>query len=117
MNDEDIEHIKYLKSVVESVSESGDVAEVSAANRRFHFAMFELSNMPRLIRMIKNLWDSTDAYRSVYMANSSNVHQMILEHDEMFDALVARDIPRVVAMQAAHRENSVSAVSRVIARN
>ncbi len=117
MTDEDVDYILELKAAVETVAESGDVSEISAANRKFHFAMFELSNMPRLVRLIKNLWDATDAYRSVYMANPSNLHQMSLEHDEMFDALVARDIARVVAMQATHRENSVTAVSRVISRS
>ena len=114
MTDEDLEFIADLADDVRSASTSGDVAAISAANRRFHFAMFECSNMPRLVRIIRTLWDATDAYRSVYMANASNVDLMNAEHVDILTALRARDVARSVALQAAHRENSVVAVSKVI---
>ena len=114
MTDEDLEFISDLADDVRSASTSGDVAAISAANRRFHFAIFECSNMPRLVRIIRTLWDATDAYRSVYMANASNVDHMNAEHVDILTALRARDVARSVALQAAHRENSVVAVSKVI---
>ena len=117
MTDEDLEFISDLADDVRSASNSGDVAAISAANRRFHFAMFECSNMPRLVRIIRTLWDTTDAYRSVYMANSSNVDRMNAEHIEILNALRDRDVVRSIQLQAAHRENSVAAVSKVISSN
>jgi DNA-binding GntR family transcriptional regulator len=39
---------------------------------------------------------------------------MNTEHREMMAALRARDIEKTVELQNLHRENSVSAVSRVI---
>jgi DNA-binding GntR family transcriptional regulator len=117
MTDEDLEFISDLADDVRSASAAGDVAAISAANRRFHFAMFECSNMPRLVRIIRTLWDTTDAYRSVYMANSSNVDRMNAEHIEILNALRDRDVVRSIQLQAAHRENSVAAVSKVISSN
>ena len=117
MTDEDLEFISDLADDVRSASNAGDVAAISAANRRFHFAMFECSNMPRLVRIIRTLWDTTDAYRSVYMANSSNVDRMNAEHIEILNALRDRDVVRSIQLQAAHRENSVAAVSKVISSN
>jgi len=114
MTDEDLEFISDLADDVRSASAAGDVAAISAANRRFHFAIFECSNMPRLVRIIRTLWDATDAYRSVYMANAVNVEHMNAEHLEMLKALQARDVALSIRLQAEHRENSVSAVSKVI---
>ena len=116
MTDEDVDFIADLADEVRTASASGDVSAISAANRRFHFAMFECSNMPRLVRIIRTLWDATDAYRSVYMASTINLDHMNSEHVEMLNALRTRDVALSVRLQAEHRENSVTAVSKVISR-
>ena len=116
MTDEDVDFIEEMSQEVRVASATGDVAAISAANRRFHFAMFECSNMPRLVRIIRTLWDSTDAYRSVYMASAINLDHMNNEHGEMVAALRLRDVDASIRLQATHRENSVMAVSKVISR-
>lgn len=116
MTSDDLELIEELMHEVKRACASGDVAAVTHANRRFHFAMYEASNMPRLVRMIRTLWDATDAYRSVYMANATNLDHMNSEHEAMVQTLRAGDIEKFISLQEAHRENSVSAVSKVIAR-
>lgn len=116
MTDEDVDFIEEMAEEVRAASASGDVAAISAANRRFHFAMFECSNMPRLVRIIRTLWDSTDAYRSVYMASAINLDHMNDEHAQMVAALRLRDVETSIRLQSTHRENSVMAVSKVISR-
>lgn len=117
LSDDDIDLLQELADHVVESGKSDDVSAVSESNRRFHFAMFEASNMPRLVRMIGTLWDATDAYRSVYMANSENVHHMNVEHQEMLGAIRRRDAQQVIALQSTHRENTIATVSRVIVRN
>ena len=114
LTDEDIEYLEDILNDVESAAKSQDVSAVTSANRRFHFALFEASNMPRLVRLIKNQWDATDAYRGVYFAAPANLAHMNQEHRIMIEALKARDVEKSIALQAAHRENSVSVVSQVI---
>lgn len=114
LTDEDIEYLEDILNDVERAAKSQDVSGVTAANRRFHFALFEASNMPRLVRLIKNQWDATDAYRGVYFAASANLAHMNQEHRLMVQALKARDLEKSIALQAAHRENSVSVISEVI---
>lgn len=116
MTDEDVDFIADLADEVRAAALTGDVAAISAANRRFHFAMFECSNMPRLVRIIRTLWDATDAYRSVYMASAINLEHMNAEHEEMLKALRLRDGALSIQLQAEHRENSVAAVSKIISR-
>ncbi len=116
MTDEDVDFIEEMSNDVRIASVSGDVSAITAANRRFHFAMFECSNMPRLVRIIRTLWDSTDAYRSVYMSSTINLEHMNDEHAQMVAALRQRDVETSIRLQATHRENSVMAVSKVISR-
>ena len=114
LTDEDIEYLEDVLNDVEAAAKSQNVSAVTAANRRFHFSLFEASNMPRLVRLIKNQWDATDAYRGVYFAGPANLAHMNQEHRTMVAALKARDVEKSIALQAAHRENSVSVVSQVI---
>lgn len=114
LTDDDIEYLEDILVDVEAAAKTGNVTAVTAANRRFHFAIFEASNMPRLVRMIRNQWDATDAYRGVYFAASANLTHMNTEHRHMISALIARDAETVIAQQAAHRENSVNVVSQAI---
>lgn len=116
LTNDDLELIEELMHQVEQATKTSDVAAVTAANRRFHFAMFDASNMPRLVRMIRTLWDATDAYRSVYMANPTNLNHMNSEHSEMLKTLRTGNVEKFIELQSAHRENSVSAVSKVIGR-
>jgi len=116
LTDEDLDYLDDLIKDVETATESGDISAVTSANRRFHFAVFEASNMPRLVRLIRNQWDATDAYRSVYFAAPTNLEHMNSEHAQMMNALRERDAETVIELQSEHRENSVSVVGQVIAQ-
>lgn len=112
LDDDDIAHIDAMRAAVEAAAAKGDVAAINDANRAFHFALFDLCAMPRLVRMIAQLWDATDAYRAVYMSSPSNLAHMAREHSQMVQALRDRNALRVVALQAEHRENSVTEVTK-----
>ena len=49
-----------------SAADAGDVIAMTSANRRFHFALFDAAGMPRLSRLLRQLWEATDAYRALY---------------------------------------------------
>ena len=114
LTDEDVEYIANILLEVEAAAKTRTISGLTETNRRFHFAIFEASNLPRLVRLIRTLWDATDAYRGVYFASPSNLQEMENEHRDMIAALKARDADRMVELQAIHRQNSVSAVSQVI---
>lgn len=109
--DEDITDLEGLLAEVERATAAGDVTAITNANRTFHFAMLEACGMPRLVRLIRLLWDATDAYRSVYFMEAANLERINAEHREMMTALRARDAGRLVAVQAGHRDRSAAAVT------
>lgn len=117
LTDEDIDYIENILSEVEVAAQQRKISGLTDTNRRFHFAIFEACNMPRLVRMIRTLWDATDAYRGVYFASPSNLHEMEHEHRDMVQALRDRDADKLVELQEIHRANSVNAVSQIIRRH
>jgi len=110
----DLAAIEVAAAHVEAAGNDGDLAEVTAANRDFHFLLFDAAGLPRLSRTLRQLWDATDVYRSVYFAASDNRRRVVEEHDDLITALRARDVEAAIQAQAAHRAHSVNAVSAAL---
>lgn len=116
IRDDDIDDLQELLTEVERATAAGDVAAITEANRTFHFAMLHVCGKPRLVRMIRLLWDATDAYRAVYFHDPANLERVNAEHRLMMAALRARDAEGLVAVQAEHRHRSAAAVTdRIVA--
>lgn len=110
----DLEGLEAALREVEAAGEAGDIPAITVANRRFHFLLIERAELPRLTRLIRQLWDATDAYRSVYFAEPVNRLQVEREHRFILEALRERDIPRSIALLNTHRDHAVKRVSRVL---
>jgi DNA-binding GntR family transcriptional regulator len=110
MTDADVERLDAAQREVERAGAAGDVLGMAAANRRFHMMLFELAGMPRLVRLITTLWDSTDAYRSMYYAEGGNRARVIDEHEALLDALRHRDADAAVHTLDTHRTHAVLAL-------
>lgn len=110
----DIADLQRAMADVESAGAAGDITAITAANRRFHFMLIERAELPRLTRLIRQLWDATDAYRSVYFAEPANRNQVEREHRQIMDAIRERDIPRTIALLNTHRDHAVQRVSKVL---
>ncbi len=114
LTDADVEAIAAAARQVDAAGRTGDLAGMTASNRDFHFQLFDAAGMPRLSRTLRQLWDATDVYRSVYFAGAGNRRHVKNEHAALVDALRAHDVRQSIALQKAHRDHSVSAVTAAI---
>jgi DNA-binding GntR family transcriptional regulator len=114
VSDADIADIESILARVERASESGDVQELTEANRAFHFAIIELSGLSRLSRLIRQLWDASDIYRTVYFQDSVNRDRINVEHKKIIDALKSRDAAALIAAQNHHRDEAIKVLNSVI---
>jgi len=113
----DVDAIEALLDDLEEATAAGDVGAMTACNRAFHFAMFDAAGRPRLSRLIRQLWDSTDVYRTVYFHDPANRERVTAEHRSMVRALRDRKTDDLVRLQADHRANAVSSVVATIEGN
>lgn len=114
LGDDDVAALADLAHDVDTASERDDLSEVTSANRRFHFALFDAAGMPRLSRLLRQLWEATDAYRSLYFQAPENRERIAGEHAAMLTALRARDTDALIALHDRHRQNSVAAVRTLL---
>lgn len=110
----DLTALAELADDVESAASNDDVITMTAANRAFHFAIFDAAAMPRLTRTLGQLWDATDTYRAIYFGDELNRRRVLREHARIVAAARRHDAERVIALHDDHRGNSVATVRTVL---
>jgi len=111
---EELARLEGLRRDVDRAAEQDDLVGMIAANRRFHFALLEPCGMPRLLRMVRTLWDSTDAYRAVYYNAEDNRSRVRREHERIARAAADRDAEHLVSLLDEHRRHAVEALRTTI---
>ncbi|MCJ2052043.1 GntR family transcriptional regulator [Methylobacterium sp. J-070] len=94
-----------------------DVAALTAANRRFHFALYNACRMPRLLRILEQLWDASDPYRAVYFCDVDNRTLMHREHVDIYEAARSGDLRTLQRRLVEHRTHAVPALRKALAKS
>ncbi len=116
LSDDDVAALGELVTRIDDAAAGGDLIAMTSANRRFHFAIFDASGMPRLTRLLHQLWDATDAYRAIYFQQEPNRTRVAREHAEMLLALADRDVDSLIRLHNDHRDHSVVTVRAILER-
>jgi DNA-binding GntR family transcriptional regulator len=102
----------HLRAQARAVDDR-DAVEMIAANRRFHFTIFERCPNPWLVRLVTQLWDTVDPYRVLsyrrmwlHTDEGGIPAEILAEHEEIVDALTHRDRRQALRLLAAHRRRS-----------
>lgn len=99
---------------VEESSRVEDIVAMTAANRRFHFLLFDAAEMPRLSNFIRMLWESTDPYRSVYFSSGENRRVVNEEHRSIMKAISARDVGATLELLQLHRQHAMASLAHAL---
>lgn len=115
LDEEGIARIRQAARECADAAHDGDVASELEANRRFHFALLDAPGHSFQSKLIRLLWDSTEAYRALYY-NAVEERQAAIEaHDRILDALVAGDADALVNELDAHRERALVVLREILA--
>lgn len=94
---------------------AGDVAAELAANRRLHFLLLDAPDRPHTMRIIRLLWDSTEAYRALYYNEPREREASLGAHERILRAARAGDADGLVAELDAHRERALDVLGGMLA--
>jgi DNA-binding GntR family transcriptional regulator len=96
-------------------AEAGDVAAELEANRRFHFAVLDSPDQIHTMRLIRLLWDSTEAYRALYYNSPEERRESVDAHERILDAVRRRAPDELVAQLDAHRSRALHVLKSILA--
>jgi DNA-binding GntR family transcriptional regulator len=107
LNEVDLAAMRQAALECDAAAEAGDLSTAIAANRRFHFTLLAAAGMPRLLRLIRQLWEATDAYRAVYYNDASHRVAVADDHAAILAAAEAADGDLLAEALRHHREAAV----------
>ena len=93
---------------------AGDIAASLAANRRFHLSLLDSGSQPNTLRIIRQLWDSTEAYRGLYYAVGEEARHALDAHDRILAAVHAGDVAALVGELNDHRQQALDVLDGVL---
>jgi DNA-binding GntR family transcriptional regulator len=116
ISDEVIENARAAMVAVQAAAAAGDLVALGKANRRFHLLPLEPSGMKRGIRILNQLWDTTDPYRTLY-ADSYSLDRNVVnsEHEQILAAIEKRDVDSAIDLLDAHQRHSKERVTQALA--
>src|SRR5690606_38195741 len=94
---------------------AGDVSAELAANRRFHFALFDSPDQPHLLRLLGLLWESTEAYRALYYNSAAERDAAVAAHDRVVTALRRGHLEELISELDDHRTRALEFLREVLA--
>lgn len=106
----DEEHFVRMRQAmahIDQAADGDDIMEMGVGNRAFHFALMEASGMRHSMRVIEQLWDTTDPYRRLYFQRPVTRETVNSEHREILKACEAKETERVLDLLDAHRQHAV----------
>jgi DNA-binding GntR family transcriptional regulator len=84
------------------------------ANRRFHFGLLDTPDQPHTIRIIRLLWDSTEAYRALYYNSPRERQNAADAHDRIIEAVHAGNADHLVAELDSHRQRALDILINIL---
>ena len=114
LDDEALARIEQAAADCVTAARAGDVAAELVANRRFHLAILDAPAQPHAMRLIRLLWDSTEAYRAMYYNSPEERMASVAAHDRIVAAVRARDPDRLVAELDAHRGRALEVLEALL---
>ncbi len=98
----------------ERAAVAGEIATALRANRRFHMSILESPDNPHTMRVIRSLWDSTEAYRALYYNFPAERHESLEAHNQILAAVRARDAEALIERLASHRCRALEVLRKVL---
>jgi DNA-binding GntR family transcriptional regulator len=115
LDDDTLERIEIAARACVDAAEAGDVAAELEANRRFHFAVLESPDQVHTMRVIRLLWDSTEAYRAMYYNSPEERREAVDAHDRILEAIRHGAADELVTELDAHRMRALHVLKRILA--
>jgi len=109
IDDDVISEMERAADEVTGAVAAGDKIQGTFANRRFHFALLETCGEDRLVRTIRNLWNS-DVYRTIYFDDPKMTAESDQEHYAIIAAARDRDLDRLIELANHHRSHALQMV-------
>ena len=101
---EQIEELKASAKEFQNTLKDGDITKIAEADVRFHDVIYMATDNQKLILLLNNLREQMYRYRMEYLKDRQSHSVLVREHEEILNALCARDAEKALDVTIAHIE-------------
>ena len=94
--------------------ETGTITQIAEADVAFHDVIYAASGNKRLMSILSNLREQMYRFRLEYLKQPGIMNVLIKEHDDITDAVRARDTARAKQLIADHVENQQETIDSTL---
>jgi DNA-binding GntR family transcriptional regulator len=112
--------VTAMQALLDRLEASGrrPLWERVAIHQDFHFVPLQYAGLPRIESTLRQLWDHTDHYRSLYFFHDDQQASLVYEdHHELVRACAAGDGDLAVEVMDRHRDHVIDRVRVVMAES
>jgi DNA-binding GntR family transcriptional regulator len=109
---DDIGKVGTFLEEVERVVSSNDGIALLAANKRFHFRVYECARLPRLTEIISSLWEPIEAVRAAYVSAPTGAKHATADHGLLYEALQNHDACAAAEVTRRHIKGTADSLIR-----
>ena len=114
MSDEEIEKHQKAQDDFRSAVESGNVMRIAEADEAYHDVIFKGTGNDRLVQILNNLREQMYRYRLEYIKDEDKRQILLVEHDNILNALRQRHMEEAKEAMREHIDNQEITVSKNI---
>ncbi|MDQ7850045.1 MAG: GntR family transcriptional regulator [Armatimonadota bacterium] len=102
----EIELLARLNDQFAAAVRRRDLQAITSLNREFHGALYQATRNRRLAALLNTLHDSVQRFRRSTLSVPERAEASVAEHEELIQAIRARDADRAEALARAHKERA-----------
>ncbi|WP_417805394.1 GntR family transcriptional regulator [Thalassospira lucentensis] len=110
MTPADLKSVEDILMVYDESFRAGDVGKWGELNREFHDRLYQPSNRPKTLEIIRMIGNNTVRFAQAQLALSGETDRAEREHHQIFEACKAGNVDEAVGLLAAHIENSAKSL-------
>ena len=111
---EQLERLMATMKNFELAVQAGDLSKIVAYDVEFHDVIYEATDNPKLVILLSNLREQIYRYRVEYLKEKENYPMLIVEHEEIVQALKQKNKERVTDAMRNHIRNQAEVVKNII---
>ena len=115
LDETDITQLQELQLQLEAQIEKNELMDLRKLNQDFHMLIYQKAELPRLYKMIRNLWTQFP-WDTLYVL-PGRASESAREHQQLIEAIVDRNGDLAAQRMQAHIEQGVNALSDYLTKS
>ncbi len=117
ISDEEIRELRHIQSQFVSYVEKDNLQGSIKKDVEFHDIIYRSSRNDKLIQISNNLREQIQRFRVIYLKDYSSTRELVREHNEIIEAIAARDPEAAMRSAQAHIKKQEEAITRSVKKN